>query len=252
MRDGFQVFDTHSHIGSARHSGRLFSAEQLLREMDRCGVDRSLVIPFPVVEDYRATHDEIGRAAQQYPDRFSGAACIYPFIPEQDFRDEIRRCAERYGFVALKLQPQYQALNPISARSDFLFEAALENRMAVVAHTGSGVPFALPSLFMIPARKFPDLRIVLGHCGGGGVYMLEAVVAAQFCSNIYLELSSLMPHQVLEVLNHVPASRLMIGSDLPESIEIEIGKILGLPVSPDERTQILWDTGVKVFGVQPL
>jgi predicted TIM-barrel fold metal-dependent hydrolase len=246
MRDGFSIYDTHTHIGVARHSGRRFSADELLRSMDHAGVDRSMVIPFPVVEDYRAAHDEIGRAVREHPDRFSGAACLYPFVPEAEFRGEVKRCAEEFGFRALKFQPQYQALNPVSERSDFLFEAALENGLAVICHTGTGAPFALPSLYIMPARKFPELTIVLAHAGGS-VYCLEAVVAAAVCPNIYVELSSLMPHHIAEVMAHVPSSRLMIGSDLPQSVDAEIGKILGMEIDAEAKRDILWRTGRRVF-----
>ncbi|MDX2151945.1 MAG: amidohydrolase family protein [Bryobacteraceae bacterium] len=247
MRDGFRIFDTHTHIGTARHSGRHVSADDLLRVMDRCGVDRSLVIPFPVVDDYRSQHDLIGSAVRAYPDRLAGAACLAPFVPEAQFRDEVRRCRDEHGFRALKLQPQYHGLNPFSARSDFFFEAALENRMAVVCHTGTGAPFALPSLLMLPARRFPGLTVVAAHCGGG-IYVQEAIVAALFCPNIVLELSSLMPHHVLEVMGHVPADRLMIGSDLLESTDSEVGKILTLDVSEAVKHAVLWETASRVFG----
>jgi predicted TIM-barrel fold metal-dependent hydrolase len=182
-----------------------------------------------------------------HPGRFRGAACIDPFIPEADFHAEVRRCAADLGFRALKLQPQYQALNPVSGRGDFLFAAALEHKLTVVVHTGAGAPFALPSLYIMPARKFPELPIVLGHAGGG-LYALEAIVAAAVCPNIFVELSSLMPHHIQEVLAHVPAERLMIGSDLPESAETEMGKILGLDVPAAVRQQILWDTAQGLFG----
>ena len=247
MTNGMKIFDTHTHVGVAQHSGRRYSADQLLADMDRCGVDRSLVIPFPMVEDYRATHDEIRKAVRSHPDRLAGAACLNPFVPESKFRDEVRRCAQEFGFGALKFQPQYQPLNPISSRSDFYFETALENKMALVCHTGTGIPFALPSAFMIPARNFPQLTFVLAHCGGGGILLGDAIVAAVFCPNIYLELSSLMPHHVLEVLAHVPASRLMIGSDLPESVETEMGKIMGLQIPEHDRHEILWNTACGVF-----
>lgn len=247
MINGFRVFDTHTHIGTARHSGRVFTAEEMLRSMDRHGVDRSLLIPFPVVDDYREQHDLIGAAVRQWPDRFAGAACLYPFVAESEFRDEVRRCAETYGFRALKLQPMYQPLNPVSRRSDFFFAAAAENGMAVVAHTGSGVPFALPSLYIAAARRFPDLPIVLGHAGSP-VFMLECAVAAEVCPNIYVEVSSLMAHHLAELLQHVPASRLMAGSDLPESVETEIGKIFSLEMSAADRRAILWETGAGLFG----
>lgn len=224
------------------------SAEQLLRSMDAHGIERSMVIPFPVVDDFRREHDLIGAAVEAWPDRLTGAACLDPFLPLPVFEAEVRRCAEEFDFRALKLQPQYHGLNPMSARSDFFFETALRNDMAVICHTGAGLPFSLPSLCMMPARKYPDLKIVAAHCGGG-MFVHDAIVAAAFCPNIFLELSTLMPHHVLEVLAHVPVERLMIGSDLPESIGSEIGKILNLDIADGQRQQILYGTAAEVFRV---
>jgi uncharacterized protein len=246
VRDGFRIFDAHTHIGEAQHSGRTHSAEALLRHMDDYGIERSLVIPFPVVEDYRRQHDLIGEALKMYPGRFVGTACLSPFLSPAVFQDEVRRCREEYGFRALKLQPQYQGLNPLSDTADCVFETALANEMAVVAHTGSGLPFSAPALLMIPARKFPELKIVVGHCGGG-IFVHEAIVAALFCPNIVLELSTLVPHQVLDVLKHVPSSRLMIGSDLPENVSTEIGKILTLDIPETDRQNILYQTASETF-----
>ncbi len=247
MRDGFRVFDAHTHIGAAVHSGARYSASDLLRDMDRSGVDRALVIPFPVVEDFREAHDEIGRAVLQHPDRLCGAACFPAYLDERILREELRRTVESYGFVALKFQPQYQPMNPSSPRTAHLYEAALEFGLAFVAHTGAGAPFALPSAFMLPARRYPDLRFVLAHAGGGLFYQ-EAIVAALFCPNIYLELSSLLPHQVAEVVAQAPSSRLMIGSDLPANAEIEIGKIAALSAPEQVREDILWNTAARLFG----
>jgi len=224
MNQRYRIFDAHTHIGTARHSGRVYTARDLLRNMDRLGIERSLAIPFPVVEDWRAAHEEIGRAVREHPDRLSGAASMDPYVPENVFREEVKRCRQEYGFCALKVQPQYHGLNPFARRAGFLFETALENGMAVICHTGSGMPFSLPSLLMMPARRFPDLRIVAAH-SGGGIFVHEAMLAAIFCPNIFLELSSLMPHHILEVLSEVPADRLMIGSDLPEVSRLRAGKV---------------------------
>jgi len=249
VRDGFRIFDAHTHLGTARHSGRRFTASRMLAWMDASGIDRALVIPFPVVEDYREAHDEIGAAVRAWPDRLAGAACLPPWqLSEREFHDEVRRTVERFGFRALKLQPQYHGLNPISPRSDFFFETALELGLTLVCHTGAGAPFALPSLFILPARRFPELRIVLAH-SGGGIYSAEAIVAASVCPNIYLELSTLLPHQVAEVLAHIPAGRTMIGSDLPENAATEIGKILALDIAEEAKREILFNTAASLFGV---
>jgi uncharacterized protein len=248
MKDGFRVFDTHTHIGHGLHHGRTYSADQLLAAMDRYGIDRSLVIPFPVVEDYRAAHNEIGRAVKAFPDRITGAACIYPYIGAQNYRDEVKRCVEELGIRVLKLQPQFQPLDPLLTRGDFLYETALEFKLPIVIHTGTGTPYALPSLYILPAKRFPDLKIILAHCGGGGLFFAEAVVAAMTCENIWLELSTLLPHHILQVLQHVPSSRLMIGSDLPENVTTELGKIFSLEVADQVKQDILWNTACRVFG----
>jgi predicted TIM-barrel fold metal-dependent hydrolase len=243
---GFKAYDTHTHIGVARHSGSRVTADEMLRSMDRHGVDRSVLIPFPVVEDYRAAHDEIGQAVKDHPDRFTGAACLYPFLPEQEFRDEIRRAVEVWGLRALKFQPQFQPLNPISPRSAFLFETALEHKLPMICHTGAGAPYALPSLFILPAREYPELTIILAHAGSP-VYVGEAIVAAVVCPNIYVELSSLMPHHMAGVFDRVPPSRLMVGSDIPSSVATELGKIASYDMPDAAKRQILWETPRRVF-----
>jgi len=246
MKSGFRLYDTHTHLGNAFHSGRRMTADAMLRHMDERGIDRSLLIPFPVVADYRAEHDLIADAVRRNPDRFTGAMCLNPFLPERAVEDEIRRGVEELGLRALKIQPQFCGLNPLSAKATWLFGLANAYRIPVVVHTGSGAPFALPSLLIAPARRYPDLPIVIAHAGGP-TYYLEAIVAAQVCPNLYIDLSSLMPHHSLDVLKHVPASRLMAGSDLPESAAVELGKIVDLPETAAVRQAILWETPRRLF-----
>jgi hypothetical protein len=247
MREGFRIFDTHTHIGRAVHSGRVYTADQLLEAMERNGVDCSMVIPFPLVEDQRAAHDEIGAAVLRNPERLMGAVCLDPYLARDRFRGEVKRCVELYGFRAMKLQPQFQPLNVLAPVSGLFFETAEEFGLPVICHTGAGIPLALPSHFMMPARRFPGVTIVLAHCGGP-MFAGEAMVAASFCPNIVLELSSLLPHHILEILREVPADRLMVGSDLPENLPVEIGKVIGLPQPETVRRQILSATGERVFG----
>ena len=78
--------------------------------------------------------------------------------------------------------------------------------------------------------------------------LTDAIVAALFCPNIYLELSTLMPNHVLRVIAQVQPSRLMIGSDLPENLGVEVGKILDLDVAEVARRDMLWATANRVFG----
>jgi len=251
MINRFPVYDTHVHPGRARHNGREYSPEQILRDMDAEGIDRSLLIPFPAVDNFRQAHDLIGAAVLAHPDRFSGAASLPAFLSAKERRAELERTVSAYGFRALKFQPQYQPLFPLGGEFLDLASLAAELHLVLICHTGNGAPYALPSLFIPVARQFPQMPVVLAHTGGSAFY-LEAIVAATVCPNIYLELSTLMPAHVYEVLRHVPASRLMIGSDLPESRQTELRKIAELQIPEADRRQILWDTPRRVMdGVLP-
>jgi predicted TIM-barrel fold metal-dependent hydrolase len=243
---GFRVFDSHTHLGHARHSGRVMDVGTMLRHMDAVGIDRQLLIPFPVVADERAEHDLIAAAVRSYPDRFCGAMCLDPFQPDQQLQDELRRGVEELGLRAFKIQPQFCGLNPTGSRAAWLFGLANEYKLPVVFHTGAGAPFALPSLLIFPARQYPQLPIIVAH-SGSPLYYLEAIVAASVCENLLLDVSSLMPHQALEVLKHVPAHRVMAGSDLPESAVVELGKIVDAQLSPEVKQAVLWDTPRRVF-----
>jgi predicted TIM-barrel fold metal-dependent hydrolase len=46
----------------------------------------------------------------------------------------------------------------------------------------------------MPAKRFLEAKIVLAHCGGGGLFFGAAIIAALTCENIWLELSTLLPH----------------------------------------------------------
>jgi predicted TIM-barrel fold metal-dependent hydrolase len=101
---------------------------------------------------------------------------------------------------------------------------------------------------MFAARRYPDLKIVLAHCGGGGLLLADAIVAASFCPNIYLDLSTLMPNHIFEVLQHIQADRLMAGSDLIENTDVEMRKLLRLDVPVEQKQQMLSGTALAVFG----
>lgn len=246
MRNGFPVFDTHTHLGVAAHSGREMHVEGMLRHMDACGVERSVLIPWPAVASEAAAHDEIGEAVRSYPDRFVGALCLHPFQERQSFLDEMKRGVEELGLRALKLQPQFQPLNPMNKRHDWYWEAALHYRLPVIVHTGNGAPLALPSLYIAAAQRFPELRFVLGH-SGGSVYYMEAILAAQLCPNVYLDLSTLPGHNVADVIRQVGAERVMVGSDLPESVVPEVEKVFHCGLSDEQLHGVLHRTAERVF-----
>lgn len=128
-------------------------------------------------------------------------------------------------------------MNPLLESSRLLFRTAPVTRSLAPVHVS-----------LLAVKRYSELKTVLAHCGGGGIILGEAIVAAALVSNNYLNLSSLMPHQVFEAFQRVGSDRLMAGSDLTENPNIEMSKILDLAISDEDKTNVLTATACRVFG----
>jgi predicted TIM-barrel fold metal-dependent hydrolase len=115
-----------------------------------------------------------------------------------------------------------------------------------MVHTGPGIPFALPSLCIPPARKYPNLKIILAHAGFG-VFSAEAQVAASVCNNLYLETSWCIGEDILWMIQTIGPDRLMMGADLTNNIPVEVAKFKALNLDPETYAKVMSTTAIKTF-----
>jgi predicted TIM-barrel fold metal-dependent hydrolase len=148
----------------------------------------------------------------------------------------------------VKLHPLAHAVSPALPVSDVVFETASELGVPVMVHTGTGAPFALPSLLIRRARQFPALRIVLAHAGFA-IYSEEAIVAAEVCDNIFLEPTWCIAGDIRRMVKTLGPERVMFGGDLPSNVPVELTKYRTLDFTDEERSWCLWRTAATVFGL---
>ena len=117
-----------------------------------------------------------------------------------------------------------------------------------MVHTGPGIPFALPSLCIPAARKYPNLKIILAHAGWG-IVSAEAQVAASVCGNLYLETSWCLGENIRWMISTIGADRVMFGADLPSNVPVEIAKYKALDLEPDVYDQVMGGTAMEVFNL---
>ncbi|KOF55356.1 4-oxalomesaconate hydratase [Achromobacter sp. DMS1] len=133
------------------------------------------------------------RVAALFPDHFVGAAMLpqSPGAPIETSLDELRRCVEEYGFVALNLNPDpsggHWTSPPLSDRYWYpLYERMVEYGIPAMIHvstscnacfhtTGAHYLNADTTAFMQCLgsdlfKDFPDLRFVIPHGGGAVPY----------------------------------------------------------------------------------
>jgi uncharacterized protein len=243
------IIDTHTHLGLSAISSFAVAESQLIETMDQNGVSLSLVLPHPVMDNPFQAHDDIAATVARHPARLRGVASLSPIMPAAAYRREMERCVRDLGFVAIKFHPIHHQVPPTAKKADLVFQTAHDLGVPVIVHTGQGAPNALPSLCILPARKYPDLPIILGHAGFG-IYVQEALVAALVCPSIYVEPSWCGPNQVKMLVQELGAQRMMMGSDQPENLPVELAKYRAAGLTEAERTHVFSETAVKVFKLK--
>ena len=101
----------------------------------------------------------------------------------------------------------------------WFFATGHELEIPVMVHTGPGVPFALPSLCIPAARKYPSLKIILTHAGFA-VFPAEAQVAASVAGNLYLETSWCIGEEIGRMISTIGAERVMPERTCPATCQL--------------------------------
>ena len=240
------IIDTHQHLGRSMFSGVATDEADLIRVLDEHGVGAALVMPQPTRDPIGPIHDRIAEAAARHPGRLFGMASIDPYLSEADYRAEATRCVRDLGFVALKLHPLGHNLPPTHPEADKVFRLASELGVPVIVHTGLGSPWALPSLCIPPARRYPKLTVILAHAGWG-VYTAEALVAAEVCPNIVLEPSWCPTYMVRQMIDRFGASRVIFGSDHLSNLPVELVKYRSIGLDADQVARVLGGNAPGIF-----
>jgi predicted TIM-barrel fold metal-dependent hydrolase len=214
--------------------------------MDRHGVAASLVMPQPTLEDIPSVHRRISDMAAHHAGRIFGMASLDPWLEEEEYVGQAEICIMEYGFKAIKLHPHGHNISPVSPLCNKIYEAAQKYDVPVLVHTGLGTPFSLPSLVIDPAKRYPDVRFILSHAGFA-VYTDEAIVAAKYCDNIYLEPSWCQTYAVKKMAQTIGAERMLLGSDHLTNLPVELVKYQSIGLTDGELDKIFFDNAKQVF-----
>ena len=204
-----QKIDAHSHVGYFGGWADVgYTDEQMVAEMDRYGIEKSVVsyMDNTVVE----------QAVKRFPDRFVGITWANPYEGDKAVETVVREVRE-HGFQGIKLHP---LLNAFTAND-------------AVVHP-------LPHSIIQLAEDFPKVRIVMVHMGhGNGIYIQAAIDLSKKHDNVYLETSGMPMHtKIREAYNTVGSERVFWGSDAPfhhYRVEMLRTEVCGLPESALEN-----------------
>jgi predicted TIM-barrel fold metal-dependent hydrolase len=245
-----RIVNAHAHLGDTRVFDGNTREEDLIAAMDAHGIDAAIVMPSAGAASPPAVHDRIAELGRRYPARIFGQIQMTPHMDHGEFRHEAERCVRELGFVGIKLHPIGAAVNPLGKDAQVVYEVADGLDIPLMVHTGTGVPWSLPSLMIPIARRYPRMRIILAHAGMQ-IYTMEAWVAATECPNIFLEPSWCAAMDVRFLIDNLGAHRIMWGGDLISNYAVELAKFRSLGLSDQALAQCLGQSAIQVYRLPP-
>ncbi len=200
------------------------------RAFDEAGVDVSITCLIAAGRDQTGLSVDVGRIndltaefVRDAPSRRIGFASVHP--DETDAIAELERSTGDLGLRGIKLGPNYQDFEPLSASALRLYEWAQAHRLPILFHQGTSPIRTAPLRYAHPlvmdeiAIRFPELRIVMAHIGHPWqadtvtVIRKHPHVYADVSANFYRPWSFYSAMRIATEWNVLP--KLLLGSDYP-------------------------------------
>ena len=236
------IFDIETYYAPNFELAGRSGIDLLRAQLDEAGIDRAVLFPMPKQLD---TDNEGLRELLAEDDRFIASASMNPNLGIAAL-DEFRRAVTEWGFRGLKFMPVHYAFRSASTAADPLIAIAQEFDVPVTIHSGNF--FCHPLEIAEMASRFPDVNFIMDHMGYR-YYVLEAVLAAERCPNIYLATTAVFePHFIKLAIDRVGAERVIFGSNAPLVIpHLQLEVIRALKLSPEEEALIMGKTAARLY-----
>ena len=233
-----RVVDVHVHyaimkFGTPDHCRRLAEMAKGARFNVRnevVEIEKVILVPsFPCHSDKcgDAFYDNV-KVIKENPDLFATWGEVDPNY----CTDPVKELEKQYelGIVGIKLHPVHKWFKPNAYREEEggnkkllrIYEFAEDHGLPVLVHTGTSVgegarnKYGDPMLLDDVLKDFPKLTIIIAHAGRPIWYQTAFYLARMF-TNAYLEISSIPPKHLLNVLPRLMEieDKVIYGSDFP-------------------------------------
>ncbi|MCL0029001.1 amidohydrolase family protein [Dehalococcoidia bacterium] len=212
-------------------TAKMATAEELVAAMDRDSVHMAVVMGIGWTDHglARDVNDYIIHSVSRYPDRLVGFAGVNP-ADGDGAAEEADRCT-RAGLIGVgELHPDTQRFDlGDPATTAPLFEAAQDHGLVITTHCSEPVGHTYPGKgsttpdvvlrFIENARRFPDVKIVCGHWGGGLPFYALMPEIAETLENVYFDTAAspfLYGPEVYQVVARlIGVEKILLGSDYP-------------------------------------
>ena len=243
---------------------RLVTADELIESMDKEQIDVSaaLNIGWTSHELCVETNDYIMESVARYPGRLAGFCAVQPLAGDAALK-ELERCVEG-GIKGIgEMRPDTQAtdlendgimapLVDMLTRNNLVF---LTHASEPVGHEYQGKGAVTPEVLYPFILKYPELKVVCAHWGGGLPFYCLMPEVKQAMDNVYFDTAAspylYSPDIYNRVIELAGADKILFGSDYPL---LRPGRLLreidSLGLADRDRNRILAENAGKLLGIE--
>ncbi len=264
----FTVIDSHCHIypqkiakPAVESTGRFYdmtalgdgTVESLLSIGKNAGIDSFVVQSVATTpHQVKSINEFIAHEVLKHPNNLIGLGTLHP--DSTDLKGDLEHIKE-LGLHGVKLHPDIQKFKIDDYRLLKIYELCESENMPILMHTGDyRFDFSNPNRLVPILDIYKNLTIIGAHLGGWSVWD-EAVEKLSQYKNFYVDSSSslyeLSVERATEIIRSYGTHRVLFGSDFPVfSPDIELERFMALPLTDDERRQILSENVLKLYGIK--
>jgi predicted TIM-barrel fold metal-dependent hydrolase len=207
---------------------KLAAADDIICIMDKCGVEKSVVLNLGW-QDHELcieTNDYILDSVARYPDRLIGFAAVSLMDGDKAIR-EIERCLlngiKGIGELRPDLQsPGFLDKSPVNE----VINAIIDSGLILLIHASEPLGHRYPGKGIITPEsiyhfilKYPDLKLICAHWGGGLPFYALMPEVGKALENVYFDSAAtpfLYKAQIFkQVTDIIGCQKILFGSDSP-------------------------------------
>jgi predicted TIM-barrel fold metal-dependent hydrolase len=207
---------------------RIASLEELLRNMDRDGVERSVICGFPWIDPglCREGNDYLFSCSRRHPDRLIAFACLPLSFPRLAER-ELERCLSREMRGIGELAFYRQEFSPRDVqRLSAILQPLSEREIPLLLHANEPVGHDYPGKSLRDLRPIyqlllalPRVTIILAHWGGGFFFYELMPEVARAAQGVFYDTAAspflYRPQVYALAIKIIGPQRILFGSDYP-------------------------------------
>jgi len=254
-------------------------SDQLVKKMDRLGIDISVVISSIDLPD-----ELLAEMIERYPDRLIGFTYGFPSLDPNLTEKELGaldRGIKDFGFKGIKLLPLFQALpfdspalRPILEKANELgvpvmldcwgiagFEPVTTDPRFEGLKAYEGITSDYHNLFRLTSSNLldslPNLTIIAAHCGGNA-FLFPDVIGEKKMKQIYFDTGAVHSKYGLKrigmAIDLIGAEKILFGSDdwivnCHCTQEIMLNAIKQLGLKEEDERRILGENAAKILNL---